>query len=152
MSSDREPRIGAVALGVVVQDGHLLLEPMAKWLNVGLVWRPIGGYINFGERAAEAVVREFREELARDVEVIRLIEVYENLVTFPLSSGPLEVHETSFIHELLRTQAVNATASANFSDGVWKPSVCRGRPFSSSATASSCSCVTFARLVPFGKY
>ena len=54
--------------------------------------------------------------------------------------------------EFLRTQAVNATASANFSDGVWKPSVCRGRPFSSSATASSCSWVTWARLVPFGKY
>lgn len=73
---------------------------MASWLNVGLMWRPIGGFIEFGEYAADAVVREFKEELARDVEVIRLLEVYENLATFEPTSGPIEVHETVFLHEL----------------------------------------------------
>lgn len=100
MTSSETPRIGAVALGVIVQDGHVLLEPMAKWLNVGLMWRPIGGFIEFGERAADAVVREFKEELGRDVEVIRLLDVYENIVTFEPESGPLAVHETSFFYEL----------------------------------------------------
>lgn len=100
MSSSEEPRIGAAAVGVIVHDGHILLEPMAWWLNVGLMWRPIGGYINFGEYAADTVVREFREELSRDVEVIRLLDVYENIVTFEVDSGPLEVHETVFLYEL----------------------------------------------------
>lgn len=100
MVTNNTPRIGAVALGVVVQDGHVLLEPMAKWLNVGLKWRAIGGFIEFGERAADAVVREFKEELNRDVEVTRLLEVYENLATFPVDSGPLEVHETVYLYEL----------------------------------------------------
>jgi 8-oxo-dGTP pyrophosphatase MutT (NUDIX family) len=94
------PRIGAVAVGVVIQDGHVLLEPMAKWLNTGLMWRPIGGYIEFGERAADAVVREFKEELARDVEVVRLLEVRENLAMFETDGGPLQIHEIGFWYEL----------------------------------------------------
>lgn len=97
---DGKPRIGTVALGVVVQNDHVLLEPMAEWLNVGLMWRPIGGFVEFGERAAEAVVREFREELGRDVEVVRLLDVYENLVDFEPESGPLAAHEVSFLYEL----------------------------------------------------
>jgi len=42
-------------------------------------------------------------------------------------------------HHDWRSQAVNATASANFSEGDIQPSVCRGRPLSSAATASSWS-------------
>ena len=100
MTREQQPRIGTVALGVIVRDGHLLLEPMAKWLNTGLMWRPIGGYVEFGERAADAVVREFREELGRDVEVVRLLDVYENFATFDIASGPLSIHEISFWYEL----------------------------------------------------
>lgn len=100
METNDTPRIGAVALGVIVQDGHLLLEPMASWLNVGLMWRPIGGFIEFGEYAADAVVREFKEELNRDVEVIRQLGVYENRVTFDVAAGPLAVHEVAFLYEL----------------------------------------------------
>ena len=98
--ADHHPRINAVAVGVIVQNEHILLEPMAPWLNTGLMWRPIGGFIEFGEYAADAVVREFQEELAREVEVVRLLEVYENLASFDVASGPLSVHETVFLHEL----------------------------------------------------
>lgn len=100
MTRAQEPRIGTVALGVIARDGHILLEPMAKWLNTGLMWRPIGGYVEFGERAADAVVREFREELGRDVEVVRLLEVCENFATFDVASGPLSIHEIAFWYEL----------------------------------------------------
>lgn len=100
MTIEPEQRIGAVAVGVIVQDGHVLLEPMAKWLNTGLMWRAIGGFIEFGEYAADAIVREFKEELNRDIEVVRLLEVYENIVTFDPASGPLDVHETVFLYEL----------------------------------------------------
>ena len=92
-SSKPAPRINAVALGVIVQDDHILLEPMAKWLNVGLMWRAIGGFIEFGERSEDAVVREFKEELDRDVEVVRLLEVSERRFEFEPDSGPLRGHE-----------------------------------------------------------
>ena len=117
MTGNGEPRIGAVALGVVAREGHLLLEPMARWLNVGLMWRPIGGFIEFSERAADAVVREFKEELGRDVEMVRLLEVYENLATFHVASGPLRVHETVFLHEVrfaAHDEPVNLRPLASF--------------------------------------
>jgi len=95
-----EPRINAVALGVILRDDHLLLEPMAKWLNVGLMWRPIGGFVEFGERSEDAVVREFKEELRREVEVVRLLEVSEHLFEFAPESGPLHGHEITFLYEL----------------------------------------------------
>lgn len=93
-------RINAVALGVVVRERHVLLEPMARWLNVGLMWRPVGGFIEFGERSADAVVREFKEELGRDVEVGRLLDAYEHLFEFQPDSGPLKGHEIVFLYEL----------------------------------------------------
>ena len=95
-----EPQINAVALGVVLRDNHIPLEPMAKWLNVGLMWRSIGGFTEFGEGSEDAVVREFKEELNRDVEVVRLLEVSEHLFEFEPDSGPLRGHEITVLYEL----------------------------------------------------
>ncbi len=80
-----------LALGVVVQHDHLLLEPV---LERGVVsgYRPLGGGVDFGERAADAVVREFREETGRAIEVVELIEVSENLFTHEGQPG----HEIVF--------------------------------------------------------
>ena len=54
-------------------------------------------------------------------------------------------------HDLARSQRVNATASANFSEGGSHPSVCRGRPLSSAATASSRAWVIGVKSVPWGR-
>ncbi|MBT5774665.1 MAG: NUDIX domain-containing protein [Dehalococcoidia bacterium] len=129
-----EPRINAVALGVILQDNHLLLEPMARWLNVGLMWRPIGGFIEFSELSEDAVVREFKEELNRDVEVVRLLEVTEHLFEFAPDSGPLHGHEVTFLYELrfaphhepvdlepIESFEHDAPASAEHSTAHWLP-------------------------------
>ena len=44
-----------------------------------LYFRPLGGQIEFGERAADAVVRELREELGREVEVLEHLSIAENI-------------------------------------------------------------------------
>ena len=54
-------------------------------------------------------------------------------------------------HDHVRSQWVNATASANFVDGGTQPSVWRGRPLSSAATASSRAWVIGLKSVPLGK-
>ena len=51
-----------------------------------------------------------------------------------------------------RSHAVIATTRANASDGVLQSSVCRGRPFNSTAMRSRCFCVWADKSVPFGKY
>jgi ADP-ribose pyrophosphatase YjhB (NUDIX family) len=69
---------------------------MPAWLLPARPYRAIGGFVEFGERAAEAVVREFREELARDVEVLSLLGVREHIFDFGVASG----HEVTFYFEL----------------------------------------------------
>ena len=91
-----DPPIRPVVLGVVIKDGHTLLMPMPEWLMPSQPWRAIGGFIEYRERAADAVVREWREELGLGVEVVRLLTVVEHLFDLGEHSG----HEVTFYFEL----------------------------------------------------
>ncbi len=55
--------------------------------------RPPGGEVEFGERAEDAVRREFREELGADVSVLGQIGVMENLFLHEGARG----HEVVFL-------------------------------------------------------
>ena len=57
--------------------------------------RPLGGSIEFGERAREAVVREIREELGVEIREVRLLGVRENLFTLDGRQG----HEVVFVFD-----------------------------------------------------
>jgi ADP-ribose pyrophosphatase YjhB (NUDIX family) len=57
--------------------------------------RPLGGAVEFGERSAEAVVREIREELGAEIRDVRLLGVLENL--FALEGVP--GHEIVFVYD-----------------------------------------------------
>jgi ADP-ribose pyrophosphatase YjhB (NUDIX family) len=91
-----DPPIHPVALGVVVKDGHTLLMAMPAWLMPSQPWRAIGGFVEYRERAADAVVHEWREELDRGVEVVRLLTVAEHIYDVGEQSG----HELTFYFEL----------------------------------------------------
>jgi ADP-ribose pyrophosphatase YjhB (NUDIX family) len=73
------PRVRPLALGLVRRDRRLLLVEVRDDAGCLKGWRPLGGGIEFGERAAEAVAREFREELAVEIAIEGTPEVYENL-------------------------------------------------------------------------
>jgi ADP-ribose pyrophosphatase YjhB (NUDIX family) len=85
--------VRVIALGVVVQHDHLLVGPVLERDGAVAGYRPLGGGVEFGERAADAVVREFREETGRAVAVVELIEVSENLFTYEGRPG----HEIVFL-------------------------------------------------------
>jgi ADP-ribose pyrophosphatase YjhB (NUDIX family) len=57
--------------------------------------RPLGGSIEFGERAQEAIVREIREELDVEICGVRLLGVLENLFTLGGQKG----HEVVFVFD-----------------------------------------------------
>jgi ADP-ribose pyrophosphatase YjhB (NUDIX family) len=57
--------------------------------------RPLGGGVEVGERSAEAVVREVREEIGAEVEGLRLLGVLENVFTLAGRPG----HEVVFVYE-----------------------------------------------------
>lgn len=96
--SEPDPRIRAVALGLAVRDGHLLVEAYAARPGHPAFVRGVGGGIEYGERGAAAVLREFREELAVDVTVGARLGVLENLFRW----------EGRLAHEIVQVFAVTS--------------------------------------------
>ncbi len=58
-------------------------------------WVPVGGQVEFGETAREAINREVREELSTEVTHLQLLGVIENLFTYDGGDG----HEIVFVHD-----------------------------------------------------
>ena len=81
-----------VALAVLLWRDHLLLMRGEDSVKPETFYRAIGGGVEFGEPAAEAVVREFREELSRDIEVVEPLGTVENIFTHEGRPG----HEIDF--------------------------------------------------------
>ena len=57
--------------------------------------RPLGGHVEVGERAVEAVCRELREEIGQELRNVRVLDVIENVFTLSGSLG----HEIVFVFE-----------------------------------------------------
>jgi ADP-ribose pyrophosphatase YjhB (NUDIX family) len=95
MSEIRPHVIGVVRRGEEV----LVTELVAP--DEGPFYRPPGGGIEFGETSAEAVVREFREELDAAVEPVEFLGVCEN--RFEWDGEPHQeltlVHEVAFVDD-----------------------------------------------------
>jgi 8-oxo-dGTP pyrophosphatase MutT (NUDIX family) len=58
-------------------------------------YRPIGGGINFGERGANAVLREVKEELDADVVDIVYLGAFENIFSYEGKAG----HEIIMVYD-----------------------------------------------------
>lgn len=77
-------------------------------------WRPVGGTIEFGERAADALKREFGEELGVDIVDPTLLAVMENFYTQNDAVG----HEIVFVFETALVDAIQYTQDTfSFEDG-----------------------------------
>ena len=85
-----------LAVGLTLHEDHLLLAEGRDTVKGETFYRGLGGEVEFGERAADAVVRELREELGRAVEVRALLGVIENHFVFDGAPG----HEIVYEHLL----------------------------------------------------
>ena len=103
-----------IAIGVVRRGDELLL--MAVKSDSGSIkgWRPLGGTIEFGERAADTLKREFVEELGVAIEEPKLLTVLENLYTHHDTAG----HEIVFVFDTrLADENAYRNDSFAFDDG-----------------------------------
>lgn len=74
--------IGA-GVGAVIfnQDGKLLVALRGDNVsNEAGKWEFPGGTIEYGEKIKDAIVREIKEEFGIDIEVIKLLDVYDHLI------------------------------------------------------------------------
>lgn len=84
-----------IALCVCRRGGRILVQSLTDPADGGRFHRPFGGGVEFGERAADAVRREFREELDVELSGLVLLGVMENLFTYAGRPG----HEIVFVFD-----------------------------------------------------
>jgi 8-oxo-dGTP pyrophosphatase MutT (NUDIX family) len=91
----KKRRIRPTAIVCVTRGDDLLVSLGDDPVKGETYFRPLGGGIDFGETAEEAVRREMREELAVDLGATRLLGVLENV--YFLLGRPH--HEIVFVFE-----------------------------------------------------
>jgi len=88
--------IRPIALAIVRRTAEILVFEAFDSVKKQRFHRPLGGGIEFGERAADAVARELLEETGSEVRVDRLLGVLENVFTHEGRPG----HEIAFVFEV----------------------------------------------------
>lgn len=88
MSYEWANRIRPIAICVFRRpDGRILVAPGYDSVKEQRFYRPLGGEIDFGERAEETVRREILEETGSQIEDVRLLGVFENIFTYLGAQG-----------------------------------------------------------------
>lgn len=80
------------ATGVIIHNNKILFHHTLKETYYALM----GGRVHIGEDSRSAVIREFKEELGKDVEIIQDITTIENFFDF----RGKKYHEISFVYQL----------------------------------------------------
>jgi ADP-ribose pyrophosphatase YjhB (NUDIX family) len=101
------PRIRVLAVAVARDGDRLLVERGHDPHGDRHYYRAIGGGVEFGERAADAVRREWREEFALDLDALTPLGVLESLFTYAGRPG----HEIVFAYAA-RVRDARALAAA----------------------------------------
>ena len=81
------PRVCALAVIRHAHTGALFVNEFVDPADGVTFHRPCGGGVDWGETAADAVVREFGEEFGLAIEVGRRIAVIENIFTYAARPG-----------------------------------------------------------------
>ncbi len=87
--------IRAKSVCIFRNDGKVLLAESFDPAKNEKYLSPVGGGIDFGERSADAAIREVKEELGANANNLKLLGVIENLFNFNNQEG----HDIVFIYE-----------------------------------------------------
>lgn len=103
-------RIRPLALALIRRGDEILVEEGRDDVKDETFFRLLGGSIEFGERGADALRRELREELGTESDVNGLIGALESLFTYEGERG----HEIALVYECsLRDDSL-------YSRGTWE--------------------------------
>ena len=120
---DRTIRVKAFAVLLdASRSRHLVWVGHDETKQPATFHRLLGGHVEFGERAADAVVREIAEELGTDLAEVTLLGVIENVYTFAGIPG----HEVVFVYVATVADGVVPEEGGWFDDGgpilvEWRP-------------------------------
>lgn len=91
-----QPR--ANTLGILRRGNEILLEQQFAVHSGGSgpFYRPLGGTIELGEPSADALKREFKEEVGADIRILRYLDIVENIYTL---KGQV-YHEITLVYQM----------------------------------------------------
>jgi 8-oxo-dGTP diphosphatase len=100
---------------LIFENGRILLaergkEPLKGW------WSLPGGIVETGEKLAEAMRREVREETGLEVEVMSMFEIFERVI--PDDAGRAEYHYV-LIDYLCKVVGGTLEAASDVSRAAW---------------------------------
>jgi 8-oxo-dGTP pyrophosphatase MutT (NUDIX family) len=102
-------KIRPLAIGIFRRDDRILVCEGYDPIKDQTFYRPLGGGIEFGERGAETVVRELREEIGAEMIHPRYLGTLENLFTYNGKPG----------HEIVLVFAGDLTDPALYERDAW---------------------------------
>lgn len=106
-------RVRVIAIALIRNRDRLLLMAVHESDGRLIGWRPLGGEVEFGERAEDAVKRELIEEIAQPIDKLALRCVLENL----FAEGGQPGHEVVFVFDAdLADETAYATPRFDFID------------------------------------
>ncbi len=88
-------RIRPIAICLFRDGNRILVSEGFDKVKQEYFYRPLGGWIEYGESSQTAVLREIQEELGVEAENLRLVGVLENIFIYDGEQG----HEIVFIHD-----------------------------------------------------
>ena len=71
--------IQCVTHGLVFNESKILVYKVEDKIKKKSFFRLIGGHIDFGESASDALKREFKEEINQRIKIIQKLDVFENI-------------------------------------------------------------------------
>lgn len=120
----KKGKIRVLALCVFERNGSILVAENYDRMKRQTFYRPLGGGVEFGERGADAVVREIREELSTAMRDVRYVGALENIFEFEGKPGHevVLVYDAAFVDASLYERAsLEGREGDDPFTAVWKP-------------------------------
>lgn len=114
----------ANTLGLIFRGNYILLEEQIgiHSQGSGVYYRPVGGTIELGERSEDTLVREYKEEIGAEIEIIKYIDCIENIYKIANKIG----HEITLLYtvkfkneELYKHEAFTVTEGDKITIAKW---------------------------------
>lgn len=118
-------RIRVLAIALIRRGGDILVAEGFDTIKPETFYRPLGGAIEFGERAEDALRRELREEIGAELQNVRYLFATENRFTHQGQPG----HEIVLVFEatFANPELYDRASMTGHEDGgvpftaLWKP-------------------------------
>lgn len=100
--------IRPIAIAIIRRGAEILVGEHQDRLGDRLFYRPLGGGIEFGERSRDTLIREMREELGAEINILDYLGTIENIFIFQGEMGHeiVQIYEAKLLDQTFYEQSM----------------------------------------------